>query len=144
MKSTETQSAFGPFVLDPVERRLLRDGEVLDVSGRYFDALVLLVGERGKLVTKDRLHDEVWHGIPVTDEAITQCIRSLRRELGDAASAPTFIETVPRHGYRFIAPIKGADSRAAPAERRMADTLTMMSMSEGMASTFAPFACPDR
>lgn len=47
--------------------------------------------------------EQVWHGIPVTDEALTQCIRSLRRALGDDASNPRFIETVPKHGYRFVA-----------------------------------------
>lgn len=46
---------------------------------------------------------EVWHGVPVTDEALTQCIRTLRRALDDDAGAPRFIQTIPKHGYRFIA-----------------------------------------
>jgi hypothetical protein len=50
--------------------------------------------------------DEVWRGVPVTDEALTQCIRTLRRQLGDDAARPRFIETVPKHGYRFIAPVE--------------------------------------
>jgi DNA-binding winged helix-turn-helix (wHTH) protein len=114
---------FGPFVLDAADRRLLRDGQPVEVSARYFDALVLLAAENGRLVTKDRFHDEVWRGIPVTDEALTQCIRSLRRALDDDAAAPRYIETVPRHGYRFIAPLespvdapgKNASSGKAPA-----------------------------
>ena len=48
---------------------------------------------------------EVWRGIPVTDEALTQCIRTLRKQLGDDAARPRFIETVPKHGYRFVAPV---------------------------------------
>jgi DNA-binding winged helix-turn-helix (wHTH) protein len=103
-----TAYAFGPFVLDPADRRLLRDGRPVEVSARYFDALTLLAEENGRLVTKERFHDEVWRGIPVTDEALTQCIRSLRRALEDDASAPRYIETVPRHGYRFIAQVEGA------------------------------------
>jgi hypothetical protein len=67
--------------------------------------LTLLVTEQGRLVTKDRFLDEVWRGVPVTDEALTQCIRTLRRRLGDDASRPRFIETVPKHGYRFVAPV---------------------------------------
>ena len=51
-------------------------------------------------------------GVPVTDEALTQCIRTLRRQLGDDASRPRFIETVPKHGYRFVALV---DSSSAPA-----------------------------
>jgi DNA-binding winged helix-turn-helix (wHTH) protein len=102
---------FGPFVLDPADRRLLRDGQPVEVSARYFDALALLAAERGRLVTKERFHEEVWRGIPVTDEALTQCIRSLRRALDDDAAAPRYIETVPRHGYRFIAQIDGGPSQ---------------------------------
>ncbi|GGD94418.1 hypothetical protein GCM10011515_12810 [Tsuneonella deserti] len=109
--------SFGPFVLDGAERRLLRDGRPVDVSGRYFDALVLLASEDGRLVTKERFHQEVWRGIPVTDEALTQCIRSLRKALDDDAAAPRYIETVPRHGYRFIAPLDGPREDPAPHER---------------------------
>src|SRR3954471_13800944 len=104
---------FERFSLDPRDRRLTRDGVPVELNARYLDALALLVGEAGKLVSKDRFLDEVWRGIPVTDEALTQCIRTLRRELGDDAAAPRFIETVPKHGYRFIAPVDGRP-RASP------------------------------
>ena len=96
---------FADFELDAGNRQLRRGDHSVDVNGRYFDALALLVREPGQLVTKDRFMDEVWHGVPVTDEALTQCIRSLRRQLGDDATRPRFIETVPKHGYRFIAPV---------------------------------------
>lgn len=102
------QYRFGSYCLDTADRRLSRDGAPVELNARYFDALALLVREGGRLVSKDRFLDEVWRGIPVTDEALTQCIRTLRRELGDDASAPRFIETVPKHGYRFIAPIEDA------------------------------------
>jgi len=72
------------------------------------------VTEQGRLVTKDRFLDEVWRGVPVTDEALTQCIRTLRRQLGDDASRPRFIETVPKHGYRFVARIDSAEGPAGP------------------------------
>lgn len=101
--------SFADFELDPAERQLRRGGAAVEVNGRYLDALTLLVREAGRLVTKDRFMDEVWRGVPVTDEALTQCIKSLRRELGDDAARPRFIETVPRHGYRFIAPVTGRD-----------------------------------
>ncbi len=85
---------FDGFALDPDDRRLSRAGKPVELSSRYLDALALLLRERGKLVTKDRSMDEVWRGIPVTDEALTQCIRTLRRQLGEDASRPRFIETV--------------------------------------------------
>jgi DNA-binding winged helix-turn-helix (wHTH) protein len=100
-----TTFTFEEFSLDQTDRRLLRAGAAVELSNRYFDALALLLSEPGKLVSKDRFMDEVWRGIPVTDEALTQCIKTLRRQLGDDAASPRFIETVPKHGYRFIAPV---------------------------------------
>ena len=97
---------FDGFELDPGNRRLSRDGAPVELSARYLDALLLMARDQGRLVTKDRFHEEVWGGIPVTDEALTQCIATLRRQLGDAAGSPRFIETVPKHGYRFIARVE--------------------------------------
>lgn len=104
---------FAEFVLDPADRRLSRGGVPVELNARYLDALALLVSEAGRLVSKDRFLDEVWRGVPVTDEALTQCIRTLRRQLGDDAGSPRFIETVPKHGYRFIAPVSPAMAPAA-------------------------------
>ncbi len=98
---------FEDFHLDPVNRQLTRDGAPVEVNARYLDALILLVGEPGQLISKDRFMAEIWRGVPVTDEALTQCIRTLRRQLGDDATSPRFIETVPKHGYRFIAAVTG-------------------------------------
>jgi DNA-binding winged helix-turn-helix (wHTH) protein len=97
---------FEDFELDAGNRQLKRGGETVELNGRYFDALALLASEPGRLVTKDRFLDEVWRGVPVTDEALTQCVKTLRRQLGDEATRPRFIETVPKHGYRFIAPVE--------------------------------------
>ena len=105
---------FERFLLDTSDRRLLRDGAPVEINARYFDALALLVREQGRLVNKDRFMDEVWRGIPVTDEALTQCIRTLRRLLGDDAASPRFIETVPKHGYRFIAALEEDASAPVP------------------------------
>jgi DNA-binding winged helix-turn-helix (wHTH) protein len=116
---------FESYCLDVGDRRLLRNGAPVDVNGRYFDALVLLVREAGRLVPKERFMDEVWRGIPVTDEALTQCIRTLRRELGDDASAPRFIETVPKHGYRFVAPVDGTGSPSPSLPREERHTLML-------------------
>ena len=108
---------FEGFALDEPNRQLLGADGPVELNGRYFDALALLVREQGRLVSKDRFLDEIWRGIPVTDEALTQCIKMLRRQLGDDASNPRFIETVPKHGYRFIAPVAGGEiepARRAP------------------------------
>jgi DNA-binding winged helix-turn-helix (wHTH) protein len=96
---------FDRFQLDPHNRRLSCGQQSVELNSRYLDALMLLVRERGRLVSKDRFLEEVWRGVPVTDEALTQCIRTLRRQLGDDAASPRFIETVPKHGYRFVAEV---------------------------------------
>ena len=115
--------AFEDFSLDWGDRRLWRAGKPVELSNRYFDALALLLSEQGKLVSKDRFMDEVWRGIPVTDEALTQCIKTLRKQLGDDAASPRFIETVPKHGYRFIAEVRCENVlRQAQSERRTWDT----------------------
>src|SRR3954471_9697981 len=101
---------FEGFELDRADRQLRRGGETVELNGRYFDALALLASEPGRLVSKDRFLDEVWRGVPVTDEALTQCIKALRRQLGDDASRPRYIETIPKHGYRFIAPVERTEA----------------------------------
>ena len=112
---------FAEFSFDPTNRRLCRGAEPVAVNARYLDALALLLREAGNLVTKDRFLDEVWRGVPVTDEALTQCIRTLRRELGDDAGRPRFIETVPKHGYRFIAEVE-ATKGPSPARGLSAES----------------------
>ncbi len=125
MKSPEGTIHFADFTLDPGNRLLLRGDEPVELGGRYFDALVMLVRERGQLISKDRLHEEVWRGVPVTDEALSQAIMALRRALGDDAARPRFIETVPRHGYRFIGELKGAVPQSVP-ERSSDETLPLV------------------
>jgi DNA-binding winged helix-turn-helix (wHTH) protein len=112
--------AFEGFVLDTRERRLVAGEEPVELNARYLDALALLVRDCGKLIPKDQFLDEVWRGVPVTDEALTQCIKTLRRKLGDDANRPRFIETIPKHGYRFIAPVEVFDPENAAANRPVA------------------------
>ena len=76
---------FDRFRLDPADRMLRRDQAPVELNARYLDALALLVREQGKLISKDRFLEEVWQDVPVTDEALTQCIKTLRKQLGDDA-----------------------------------------------------------
>lgn len=115
MKSPGSTIRFGDFTLDPANRVLLQGGKPVELGGRYFDALVMLASEPGQLISKDRLHEEVWRGVPVTDEALSQAIMALRRALGDDATRPRFIETVPRHGYRFVGELEADRPPASTA-----------------------------
>jgi DNA-binding winged helix-turn-helix (wHTH) protein len=123
---------FDAFQLDCENRQLRKDGVPIELGSRYFDALALLVSRRGALVTKDVFMEQVWQGIPVTDEALTQCIRTLRRALGDDAANPRFIETVPKHGYRFIAPKTVPPQAAARAQgSQIAGACTLAGLASG-------------
>src|SRR5688572_32861655 len=112
---------FDRFSLDAHERRLFAGEVPVELNSRYFDALLLLLQHPGTLLSKERFLQEVWRGIPVTDEVLTQCIKTLRRQLGDSATRPHLIETIPKHGYRFIAAVSCvADSDAAADDEKPA------------------------
>jgi DNA-binding winged helix-turn-helix (wHTH) protein len=93
---------FGPFVLSRARRVVVRDGVEVPLIPRYFDLLVLLVGERHRAVSKQEIFDVVWKDVIVSDGALSQAIRTIRRALDDDPREPTFVKTVSRHGYQFI------------------------------------------
>ena len=126
---------FGPFVLDRGGYRVLRGEHVVDLTPKLIDLLFHLVDHRGTLVTKEALLDALWPGANVTDNALAQAVSELRQALGDDASAPTYIKTVARRGYRFIAPVEPLGERtreaagvAAPAAdpRHAKNTIAVM------------------
>ncbi len=94
--------AFGGFVLSPSRRVLLNGPRELPLIPRYFDLLVLLVEQRGEVVERRRIFDTVWSDVVVSDGALSQAVRTLRRALGDDPREPAFIRTVSRRGYRFV------------------------------------------
>lgn len=101
----EPDFEFGDFQIDLKNRELRQNGHPVALNARYFDALVLLVRDHGELIPKDRFFAEIWDNTFVTDAALTQCIKDIRKQLGDDVSHPRYIQTVPRHGYRFIAAV---------------------------------------
>jgi DNA-binding winged helix-turn-helix (wHTH) protein len=98
---------FLDYELDTVSGELTRNGTVVPLERQPSRALVLLVANRGRLVTRERLRRGIWPGdVHVDfDGSLNYCVRQVRAALGDDARAPRFIETVPRQGYRFIAPV---------------------------------------
>jgi DNA-binding winged helix-turn-helix (wHTH) protein len=105
---------FDDFHLDASNRQLSRNGEPVALNSKYFDVLLLLVSRSGQLVEKHRIFEEVWDGVFVTDAALTQCIKDIRKQLGDDASNPRYIKTVPKHGYLFIGNAVEADEGGTP------------------------------
>src|SRR5882724_13500223 len=90
--------------LDLANEQLVCDGEVVALTPKAFAVLRRLVEDNGKLVTKEELLRAGWANTHVTDGVLKVSILEIRRALGDDSSAPRFIETVPRRGYRLIAP----------------------------------------
>ena len=95
---------FGDHTLSPARRLLLRAGEELPLIPRYFDLLLLLIEKRQQAVTRQEIFDQVWSDVVVSDGALSQAVRTLRRALGDDVREPVFIRTVSRHGYQFVHP----------------------------------------
>ena len=109
------QYRFGPFVMDFEQRRLLQgDGEEVVLSPRIFDALQFFVERPGDLLDKDALLAALWPGLIVEENNLSQVISSLRRALGDEAQGSRYVQTVPRRGFRFIAPVTVVDPQPSP------------------------------
>ena len=117
---------FGPFLLDPAERVLTREGQPVPLTPKVFDLLVVLVENGGHLLGKKDLMGAVWPDSFVEEGNLTFTISSLRKALGEDPKEPQYIETVPRSGYRFVANVRvlegnsggeraGHDAHAEPA-----------------------------
>jgi DNA-binding winged helix-turn-helix (wHTH) protein/Flp pilus assembly protein TadD len=109
--------SFGEFQLEPVSRRLLRDGAVVPLAPKAFDLLLALVEAEGHTVTKDALLAQVWPGLYVEEANLPQNISLVRKALAESPQDHRFIVTVPGTGYRFAAPVtkqRGAGTAAPP------------------------------
>src|SRR5713226_10272505 len=96
---------FGPFQLDAPERRLFRDGLQVPLRLKAFETLRMLVENAGHLVTKEALLRQVWPDAVVEENNINANVSILRKALGEDANGQSYIETVPRVGYRFVAQV---------------------------------------
>ena len=96
---------FGPFRLDEAECQLFRAGVPVPIPPKVFDTLMLLIEHRGHLVGKDELMSRLWPDSFVEEVSLNRSISTLRRALGETTTAPLYVETVPKRGYRFIAAV---------------------------------------
>ena len=96
---------FGSFCLDQAERQLSRNGKTVRLAPKAFDVLLVLIQNKGCLVTKEALLKEVWPDVFVEEANLSVNIAGLRKALDEGESAEQAIETVPKQGYRFVAPV---------------------------------------
>jgi serine/threonine protein kinase len=97
--------AFGPFRLDSEKRVLVRDGRPVSLTPKTAEILLVLVENAGHLVDKDELMKRVWPDAVVEEGNLNKNVSLLRKALGDSDGGPEYIETVPKRGYRFVAPV---------------------------------------
>lgn len=116
MPSSPAILRFGAFELDARSAELRKGGAVVKLAPQPVKLLALLAQHSGQVVTREEIHRQIWcEGTFVDfDQGLNFCIRQIREALGDDASAPRFVETLPRRGYRFLMPIEAAPA-AAPA-----------------------------
>jgi TolB-like protein/Tfp pilus assembly protein PilF len=109
MKAPGDLYRFGCFCLNATERVLLREGQLVPLPAKTLSTLLVLVRNKGHLVEKDVLMNEVWPDEFVEEGNLAQHIFMLRRALGETNGSASYIETVPRRGYRFVAKLKGLE-----------------------------------
>jgi len=90
---------FSDFALSTRKRLLIRNDQQMPLIPRYLDLLIFLIERRREAVHRREIFDRVWSDVIVSDSALSQAIRTLRRTLGDDPREPRFIRTVSRHGY---------------------------------------------
>src|SRR5262249_27774068 len=100
---------FGPFELDSRTRQLLRDGGEVALSPKAFHLLLLLVENHARAMSRDELQQQLWPSTFVLETNLAGLVAEVRRALGDAADRATFVRTMHRFGYRFIADVHQTD-----------------------------------
>ena len=95
----------GDWLVEPTLDRISRDGRHVRLRPRAMDVLICLSLEAGKLASKQNIIDAVWRTEFVSEHALTQVIAELRSALGDDAKSPSYIENIPRRGYRLVAEV---------------------------------------
>lgn len=114
--SPEASFRFGQFEIDPASGELRRSGRKRRLQAQPFKLLVLLIRRAGAIVTYDDIRAELWGQDTYVefDQAVHYAVRQIREALGDSADQPLYVETVPKRGYRFIAPVDTFEGSFGP------------------------------
>src|ERR1700731_2608217 len=97
--------SFKAFRLDTAKQLLWRDGDRVPIAPKAFDVLAYLVEHAGRVVTQDEILEALWSETYASPEVLRKYILEIRKALGDRPDNPEFIETLPKRGYRFLAPV---------------------------------------
>ena len=104
---------FGTFAFDAVTLELTREGRRVSIEPQPARALARLLAGAGDLVTRDEMREAIWgsHTHVDYDRGLAYCIGQVRTALGDSGDNPRFVQTLPRRGFRFVAPVSAAGGR---------------------------------
>ncbi|MGC1903350.1 MAG: winged helix-turn-helix domain-containing protein [Candidatus Acidiferrum sp.] len=105
-RTTTNKLQIGDWLVNPASGEITRNGETARLEARSMRLLVCLAEHAGEVVSIDELLNQAWAGVIVSSDSVYQAVTSLRRQLGDDAKQPTYIETVPRLGYRMVAKVR--------------------------------------
>src|SRR5271170_4237901 len=97
---------FGDFRADPAEQLLLHHGQPVPLPPKVFETLLILLNSEGRLIDKDEFIGQLWPEVFVEEVALAQNISQLRKALRDGNDGTPMIQTVPKRGYRFAAPVR--------------------------------------
>ena len=125
MEDQTVRYQFDTVEVQPAAFVVMRDGQLVELEPKAVRVLLYLIEHRDRAVSKEELMEAVWQGTAVTDNALTRVVAQIRRELGDDARQPRFIQTLPTMGYRFV---------AAPVSVRVADNASVSSRPRGRRS----------
>jgi DNA-binding winged helix-turn-helix (wHTH) protein len=116
--SPERRLRFAGFELLTETGELFRDGERIPLQHQPAQLLALLAGRAGEAVSREEIRDAIWGRETFVDhdQSINYCVRQIRQALDDDPASPRFVETVPRHGYRFVARVEAPDGVVPPPE----------------------------
>ena len=106
----------GDWEVQPLRGQVIGPSGPVHMEPKVMDVLIALASRPGEVIERTELVNEVWGGRAVTDEPLTRCIAELRRILKDSRREPSYVETVPKRGYRLVAPVKTQVSAEATAQ----------------------------
>jgi DNA-binding winged helix-turn-helix (wHTH) protein len=115
---------FGVFELNLELEELRKNGSVIKLPPQPFRLLVMLASRSGQIVTRDEIQQQLWGRDTFIDfeQGVNKCIKQIRTALGDNADNPLYLETIPRHGYRFLAPVRTKIVPAPPPQVKEASS----------------------
>jgi DNA-binding winged helix-turn-helix (wHTH) protein len=116
---------FGPFHLDLQKDELFKDGTRVKLQGKVYQALLALLQKPGEIVTREELRSQLWPADSHVnyDANVNTTVNKLRQILSDSPDQPTFVETIPRKGYSFVAKVRFADRMITPPPRHSESAL---------------------